>query len=252
MKQNPLLWLGGYCALPLACIVVALLFLSACSDVQRVPPIEVWDDMKRQGKFKPQMENDLFADHRDSRVPPTGVVARGHLNEDTVYYTGMVGEMYVGKNPVPITMDLIKKGQAKFGTYCTPCHAGVQVSGLGGRPLGDYFLSARPAAGGARIDDGRASRSKSRIGKDELMSAHTDNYQMETARWSTGRNVLMFAALASIILCVVGYLTDPTRFFRSYMVAFAFTAAVGLASFFFVMVQYLTGSAWSVTVRRIM
>ncbi len=36
------------------------------------------------------------------------------------------------------------------------------------------------------------------------------------------------------------------------MVAFAFTAATGLGAFFFVMVQYLTGSAWSVTVRRIM
>jgi hypothetical protein len=75
---------------------------------------------------------------------------------------------------------------------------------------------------------------------------------MDTARWSTGRNVLMFAALASIILCVVGYLLDPTRFFRSYLVAFAFVAVPGLASFFFVMVQFLTGSAWSVTVRRIM
>src|SRR5262249_41040908 len=90
------------------------------------------------------------------------------------------------------------------------------------------------------------------IGKDELMSEHVDNYQMEAARWATGRNVLTFAALASIILCVVGYLNEPARFFRSYMVAFAFVAAIGFGSFFFVMVQYLTGSAWSVTVRRIM
>jgi hypothetical protein len=83
--------------------------------------------------------------------------------------------------------------------------------------------------------------------------SHGDNsYQMETARWTMGRNVLAFAALLAIIGCIVGYLQDPTRFFRSYMVAFAFTAVIGLGSFFFVMVQYLTGSAWSVTVRRIM
>jgi hypothetical protein len=93
---NPLLWIGGYCALPLACIVIALLFLSGCSSVQRVPPVEVWDDMKRQGKFKPQMENDLFSDHRDSRVPPTGTVARGHLAPDTPYDTGMDGDLYAG------------------------------------------------------------------------------------------------------------------------------------------------------------
>jgi hypothetical protein len=121
-RQNPIVWLGGYCALPLASIIVALAFLSGCSAVQRNPPIEVWDDMKRQGKFKAQEENDLFADHRDSRVPPAGTVARGHLDEDTVYYAGMTGDKFIGKSPVPVTMDLLKKGQAKFGTYCTPCH----------------------------------------------------------------------------------------------------------------------------------
>jgi hypothetical protein len=82
--------------------------------------------------------------------------------------------------------------------------------------------------------------------------AAVDNYQLESSRWSAGRNVLFFAALVSVLACVAGYLQDPTRFFRSYMVAFAFTAAIGLGAFFFVMVQYLTGSAWSVTVRRIM
>ena len=78
------------------------------------------------------------------------------------------------------------------------------------------------------------------------------SYQMETARWTTGRNVLTFVALAAVILCAFGYWQDPTRFFRSYMGAFAFVAATGLGATFFVMVQFLTGSAWSVTVRRIM
>src|SRR5579859_3413545 len=79
-----------------------------------------------------------------------------------------------------------------------------------------------------------------------------DNFQMEQARWSAGRNVLFFAALAAVVACGAGYLQDPTRFFRSYAVAFAFTSAIGLGAFFFVMVQYLSGSAWSVTMRRIM
>lgn len=77
-------------------------------------------------------------------------------------------------------------------------------------------------------------------------------YQMETARFTAGRNVLAFAALVAVILCAFGYWQDPARFFRSYMVAFAFTAATGLGAFFFVVVQFLTGAAWSVTVRRIM
>ncbi len=80
----------------------------------------------------------------------------------------------------------------------------------------------------------------------------TDNYQLEASRWSTGRNVLMLAALISVVACAVGYIQEPARFFRSYTVAFCYTAAIGLGAFFFVMVQYLTGSAWSVTMRRIM
>jgi hypothetical protein len=84
------------------------------------------------------------------------------------------------------------------------------------------------------------------------VTPHTDSYQLETSRWSAGRNTLMFAVLVSAIACVAGYLSDPARFFRSWLVAFAFTSAIGLGSFFFVMVQYLSGSAWSVTMRRIM
>ncbi|MEO8096537.1 MAG: hypothetical protein ABI811_02470 [Acidobacteriota bacterium] len=86
-----------------------------------------------------------------------------------------------------------------------------------------------------------------------METSHTaDNYQLETGRWTAGRNALAFAALVSIIACFAGYLSEPERFFRSYLVAFTFTSAIGIAAFFFVMVQYLTGSAWSVVLRRIM
>ena len=80
----------------------------------------------------------------------------------------------------------------------------------------------------------------------------TDNYRLDASRWSTGRNVLGFIALVASIGCLAGYFENPARLFQSYLVAFAFTAATGLGAFFFVMVQFLTGSAWSVTVRRIM
>jgi hypothetical protein len=80
----------------------------------------------------------------------------------------------------------------------------------------------------------------------------TDNYQLEQSRWQKGRNALVFAVLVSLLACVAGYLKDPSRFGQSYLVAFSFTACIGLGAFFFVMVQYLSGSAWSVTTRRIM
>src|SRR5580658_9332870 len=88
-----------------------------------------------------------------------------------------------------------------------------------------------------------------------LHAAHhhpADNYQLENSRWSAGRNTLFLAVIISVALCVLGYIQDPERFFQSYVIAFAFTSAIGLGSFFFVMAMYLSGSAASVTVRRIM
>ncbi len=88
------------------------------------------------------------------------------------------------------------------------------------------------------------------------MSTHAhvevDNYQLEQSRWAAGRNTLFLAALISVIACIAGYISDPERFFRSYTVAFAFTSAIGLGAFFFVMAMYLAGNAAGVTVRRIM
>lgn len=79
-----------------------------------------------------------------------------------------------------------------------------------------------------------------------------DSYQMESSRWASGRNVLVFLALVGWVACAAGYATSPERFFRSYLVAFGFTITVSLAAFFFVQVQFLTGSAWSVPLRRLM
>ena len=110
-------WLvaGGQCAL--------LLLLAGCSGIQRSTPMQVWDDMKHQQKFKPQSQVDgIFADGRSNRLLPEDTVARGHFKDDSPYNTGMDGALYVGKMPVQVTMDLIKQGQARFNIYCTPCH----------------------------------------------------------------------------------------------------------------------------------
>ncbi len=103
---------------------LALLFaLTGCSGIQRDTPLQVWDDMKHQQKFRAQAPViGIFEDGRSNRLPPEDTVARSHFKEDSPYETGMEGTMYVGKMPVPITLALIKQGQAKFNIYCSPCH----------------------------------------------------------------------------------------------------------------------------------
>jgi hypothetical protein len=79
-----------------------------------------------------------------------------------------------------------------------------------------------------------------------------DNYYLDPAKWTTGRNVLVFAALVAWVALAVGYTLDHSRFFESYLLAFCFGTFVILAGMFFVFVQFLSGSAWSVSVRRFM
>jgi hypothetical protein len=103
--------------------VSALLLLGGCSSIQRDTPLQVWDDMKHQQKFKAQAPViGIFADGRSNRLPPEDTVARSGYRDDSPYNTGLENGMYVGKSPVPITLELIQQGQTKFNIYCAPCH----------------------------------------------------------------------------------------------------------------------------------
>jgi mono/diheme cytochrome c family protein len=108
-----------------ALVILGVGVLSACSSIQRDPPILIWWDMKRQAKFRTEGETGLFPDGRNTRPAPEDTVARGQLFEETVYNTGMEGPMYVGKSPVPVTPELLHQGQMRFNTYCAPCHDGI-------------------------------------------------------------------------------------------------------------------------------
>ena len=53
------------------------LVLGGCSSIQRDTPLQVWDDMKHQQKFKAQAPVDgIFADGRSNRLAPEDTVAR--------------------------------------------------------------------------------------------------------------------------------------------------------------------------------
>lgn len=80
----------------------------------------------------------------------------------------------------------------------------------------------------------------------------SETYFLQPEVWSAVRNSLALVALSSWLALAAGYALDRQQFHFSYLVAFAFFASVSLGALFFVMIQHLTGSAWSVTVRRLM
>lgn len=111
---------------PALLLLVSVLGLSGCISPSRdTPPLQIWDDMKAQPKYKPQQQSPLFSDKRTSRRPPEGTVAIGQLNNDDASHWGIVSSQYVGKNPMKVDATLLAQGQAKYNVYCAPCHSQI-------------------------------------------------------------------------------------------------------------------------------
>jgi mono/diheme cytochrome c family protein len=95
--------------------VVALVLLAAAVTACR-------QDMHDQPKMKPLRESEMFADKRSARPLVPGTVARGTLREDTVLYTGKVGNEFVTEIPVKVDAELLERGRTEFQVFCSPCH----------------------------------------------------------------------------------------------------------------------------------
>lgn len=104
-------------------ILITILLLAGCArKTSRKPPIEVFPDMDRQPRYSAQAASDLFSDGRTTRRPVPGTVARGQLHADEAFHTGAADGVYVARNPLEITEDLVARGQERYNVYCAPCH----------------------------------------------------------------------------------------------------------------------------------
>ena len=94
--------------------MLALLALAGCRQ-----------DMHDQPRFKPLAKSDFYADLRSARPPVEGTVARGELQQDRYFYTGMIGGGNTPGNylPFPATAAVLARGQERFNIYCAPCHS---------------------------------------------------------------------------------------------------------------------------------
>jgi hypothetical protein len=79
-------------------------------------------DMQDQPKYIPLRPSTFFADSRSERPLVEGTVARGHLEADTAFYTGMSDGKPVDAFPFAITRDVLDRGQQRYNIYCSPCH----------------------------------------------------------------------------------------------------------------------------------
>ena len=66
-------------------------------------------------------------------------------------------------------------------------------------------------------------------------------------RW---RSRALAAGIAGAVLCAIGLFTSPFQFYRSYLWFYLFIVGVSVGSLAWLMLQYLTGGAWGVVIRR--
>lgn len=105
-------------------------------------------DMQDQPRYEPYQKSEFFADKRASRDMPEGTVARGLLKENKAFHTGKIDNPdpnaqvqsttdangntvvtsfpnAITEFPIPVTKELIDRGQERYNIYCIVCHGPV-------------------------------------------------------------------------------------------------------------------------------
>ena len=64
------------------------------------------------------------------------------------------------------------------------------------------------------------------------------------------RQRALVAAVIGLVVCILGLIKSPDRFFQSYLLAFIFVLGLTLGSLGLLMLQHLTGGNWGIMIRR--
>jgi cytochrome c5 len=81
--------------------------------------------MANQARYDPLEASDFFSDGMASRPRVAGTVARGELSDNPFFDTGKINGQVADGFPMPVTLDLINRGQNRFDIYCAQCHGRV-------------------------------------------------------------------------------------------------------------------------------
>jgi len=103
------------------------ILLGICSAMFSVLAVgcQIQQDMARQPKNKPLSPSPFFEDGRSERPLVENTVAHGSLADD-----GLLVPKDSNAFPLPVTPELLHRGQERYKIFCTPCH-GLQGDGNG-------------------------------------------------------------------------------------------------------------------------
>jgi len=104
-------WRGSRAGRRALVVVAALLMVAGCRQ-----------DMHDAPSYDPLQATTFFPDGRASRTPVANTVARGQLREDVHLYQGRVDGQLAATFPMPVTAQVMARGQERFNVFCAPCH----------------------------------------------------------------------------------------------------------------------------------
>ena len=105
--------------------------------MSRKPPTELFPDMDRQAKLRPQEPNRFFANGVSSQLAPAGTIARGepiqttdgavYRFEDSPVNTGRLAGStnFVENNPLALNAALLARGHDRYDIFCATCHGKI-------------------------------------------------------------------------------------------------------------------------------
>lgn len=106
-------------------------------------------DMQDQPRYKAYKKSEFFSDHRSSRDRVEGTIPRGQLHDNKAFYAGKLDNPpaaaapaatatdstgntvvtsfpdAIDEFPIPVTKELVDRGQERYNIYCIVCHGPV-------------------------------------------------------------------------------------------------------------------------------
>jgi mono/diheme cytochrome c family protein len=118
-------------------VVLVLVIAGTRGGLSRRTPIEVFPDMDRQLKLRPQTPNGFFANGRSSQPAVAGTIPRSlplqtaggpvYPYEDHPVNTGRIAGTtnFVELNPLRVNRELLERGRQRYTINCAPCHGAL-------------------------------------------------------------------------------------------------------------------------------
>ena len=76
------------------------------------------------------------------------------------------------------------------------------------------------------------------------------NPMTEQVDFGRQQSMALMVGIVGIVVCVVGWLTSPEQFFRSYLFGWVFWVGLGIGCLPVMMIHHMTGGAWGLVIRR--